>query len=55
MSMPRAQRRWGRPQPEGQLWVPDDKARTVAWNVSERAYFQAALDQIAQVSLETGC
>ena len=26
------------PPPEGRLWVPDDKARTMAWDVSDRAY-----------------
>ena len=36
------------PPPEGRLWVPDDKARTTAWDVSERAFLTADLSQMAR-------
>ena len=33
---------------EGRLWIPDDKARTMAWNVSEHAYLMTGLNQMAR-------
>ena len=36
------------PPPAGRVWVPDDKARTMAWDVSEQAYLAAGLAQMAR-------
>ena len=31
----------------GRIWAPDDKARTMAWDVSEQDYLMAGLEQMA--------
>ena len=36
------------PPPDGRLWVPVDKARTMALDVSEHAHLTAGLNQVAR-------
>ena len=36
------------PPSAGRIWTPDDKARTMAWDVSEQDYLVAGLEQMAR-------
>ena len=36
------------PPSAGRIWAPDDKARTMAWDVSEQDYLMAGLEQMAR-------